>query len=101
MAVRIICIKKDNDIINNPYLAISSFEWINERINVKGITDRSRIHDWIMDGNEGYIIDAEGNRRLLIPAVCPQGNKYVRTVENEADTDELLLLPECDEKYSY
>ena len=101
MAVRIICIKKDDDISNNPYLAIGYFEWINERINVKGITDRCRIHDWVTDGNEAYIIGAEGNRKLLIPAVCPEGNKYVRTVDNEADIDELLLLPQCDENYSY
>ena|ERR1700761_6295441 len=101
MAVRIICIKKDDDISDNPYLAIDYFEWINERINVKGITDRSRIHDWIKDGNEGYIVDSNGNRKPLIPVVCPLGNKYVRTVEDEAKVDELLLLPECDENYSY
>ncbi|MCR8557152.1 DUF3892 domain-containing protein [Mucilaginibacter sp. BJC16-A38] len=97
MAVRIICIKKDEQTDGNPYLAIDHFEWVNERINVNGVTDRSQIHDWIKDGNgEAYIIDANGNKIYLIPAVCPQGNKYVKTVHDEDNTDNLLLLPLCE-----
>jgi hypothetical protein len=99
MAVRIICIKKDEDSNNNPYLAIDHFEWINERINVNGVTERTLIHDWIKEGNgEAYITDAKGNKTYLIPAVCPQGNKYVKTVVDETITDNLLLLPQCEEK---
>ena len=65
MAVRIICIKKDEGITGNPYLAIDYFEWVNERINVNGITDRTQIYDWIKEGNgEAYITDekAEGTK---------------------------------------
>ncbi len=40
MAVRIICIKREKGKYENPYMAIDYLEWINERINVKGITDR-------------------------------------------------------------
>ncbi len=97
MAVRIICIKKDDGISDNPYLAIDYFEWINERINVKGVTDRTLIHDWVKDGNDAYVIDDSGNKLNLIPAVCPKGNKYVKTVTDETLTDLLLLLPECNE----
>jgi len=96
MAVRIICIKKDAGNHENPYVAIDYLEWINERINVKGITDRTKIHDWIKDENgEAYIIDQFGNKTYLIPAVSPQGNKYVKTTVDEALTDCLLLLPDC------
>ena len=99
MAVRIICIKKDEEHNDNPYLAIDYFEWVNERINVNGITERTLIHDWIKDGNgEAYITDTKGNKTYLIPAVCPQGNKYVKTVVDETVTDKLLLLPQCEEK---
>lgn len=98
MAVRIICIKKDEGITGNPYLAIDYFEWVNERINVNDITDRTQIYDWIKEGNgEAYITDEKGNKVYLIPAICPQGNKYVKTVEDESLDDSLLLLPQCDD----
>ena len=99
MAVKIISIKKDAESSDNPYLAIDYFEWINERINVNGVTERTLIHDWIKEGNgEAYITDTKGNKTYLIPAVCPLGNKYVKTVVDETITDELLLLPLCEEK---
>ena len=47
MAVRIICIKKDDGDHENPYVAIDHLEWVNDRIKVNGITDRTKIHDWI------------------------------------------------------
>jgi hypothetical protein len=95
MAVRIICIKKDEGKHENPYIAIEHLEWINERINVKGITDRTKIHDWIKEeSGEAYIIDQYGNKTYLIPEVSPQGNKYVKTGDDEA-IDCLLLLPDC------
>ena len=96
MAVRIICIKKDEGKYENPYVAIDHFEWVNERINVKGVTDRSKIHDWIKnEDGEAYIIDQDGNKIYLIPAICPKGNKYVKTADDAAK-DDLLLLPICD-----
>ena len=97
MAVRILCIKKDEGKYENPYVAIDHFEWINERINVKGITDRSKIHDWIKEEDgEAYIIDEKGDKIHLIPAISPQGHKYVKTVNDETVADGLLLLPVCD-----
>ena len=95
MAVRIVCIKKEEGTYNNPYLAIDYLEWINERINVNGVTDRAKIYDWIKDDNgEAYVIDESGNKQYLIPALCPQGNKYVKTNDDEGQ-DYLLSLPEC------
>lgn len=96
MAVRIICIKKDEGEFENPYIAIDYLEWINERINVKGITDRNKIHDWIKEEQgEAYIIDKAGNKIYLIPATSAGGNKYVKTVKDESATDYLLSLPPC------
>jgi hypothetical protein len=95
MAVRIICIKKDEGNHENPYVAIEHLEWINERINVKGVTDRTKIYDWIKEENgEAYIIDQFGNKTYLIPEVSPQGNKYVKTADDET-VDCLLALPHC------
>jgi hypothetical protein len=95
MAVRILCIKTDDRPHINPYIAIDSLEWVNERINVKGMTERAKLYDWIKDGDgEAYIIDQYGNKTSLIPAVCPDGNKYVKTVTDESEKDQLLALPE-------
>jgi len=95
MAVRIICIKKDKGDYENPYLAIDHLKWINERINVKGVTDRTKIHDWIKDEDgEAYVIDMSGNKIKLVPAISPQGDKYVKTAEDET-VDCLLSLPDC------
>lgn len=96
MAVRIICIKKEDGTFENPYLAIDHFEWINERINVKGVTDRTKIYDWIKnESGEAYIIDEYGKKISLIPAVSPDGNKYVKTT-SDIKKDVLLQLPDCD-----
>ncbi len=96
MAVRILCIKTDNRLHKNPYVAIDSLEWVNERINVKGITERAKLYDWIKnEDGEAYIIDKFGNKTCLIPALCPEGNKYVKTVGYDFDKDILLALPEC------
>ncbi|MDR3697420.1 DUF3892 domain-containing protein [Mucilaginibacter sp.] len=96
MAVRITSIRKDTDPHENPYLAIKFFAWENEWINVPGITDRAGIYDWIKDNRgEAYIKDNNGIRRYLLPAISPLGNKYVKTVADENEQDDLLKLPEC------
>jgi hypothetical protein len=96
MAVRILCIKTDATPHHNPYVAIDSLEWVNERINVKGITERSKLYDWIKnEDGEAYIIDDSGNKSCLIPALCPEGNKYVKTANGNSKQDILLKLPEC------
>ena len=96
MAVRIICIKKDEGNFENPYVAIDHFEWVNERINVKGVTDRTKIYDWIKnEDGEAYVIDQKGNKVRLVPAIGPNGDKYVKTAD-DAKADTLLSLPLCD-----
>lgn len=95
MAVRIISIKKEEGDYENPYVAIDCLEWVNERININGLTDRTKIYDWIKDANgKAYIIDKSGNKTYLVPAISPRGNKYVKTVADETNTDYLLLLPD-------
>jgi len=95
MAIRIICIKRNEGIHENPWLAINYVEWINERVNVNGITEREKIHDWIKDlAGVAYIIDKHGNKVPVEPAVSPKGDKYVKTADDET-IDCLLSLPDC------
>ena len=96
MAVRIICIKRDEGSYENPYVAIDHLEWVNERIKVNGITDRTKIYDWIAyEKGEAYVLNQHGEKAYLIPAISPLGTKYVKTVTDEAREDILLFLPEC------
>jgi hypothetical protein len=95
MAVRIICIKREKSATQNPYLEIDYLEWINERINVKGVTDRIKLHDWLKEEKgEAYIIDEGGNRFNLVAAISAEGDKYVKTSDDEK-ADRLLKLPGC------
>jgi len=95
MSVRILSLKKSAEPNANPYLAIECFEWVNERIKVNGVTDRAEIYDWLNNFNgEAYIIDNEGDKYYLIPAISPDGIKYVKTNSSEKKQDILFQLPE-------
>ena len=95
MAVRIICIKRNKGIYENPWLAINYVEWINEKVNVNGITDRTKIYDWIKElEGEAYVIDKYGKKIPVIPAMSPDGDKDDKTADDET-SDCLLFLPEC------
>lgn len=95
MAVRIVSLKKTNPPDINPYLAIDSFEWVNERINVNGTTDRAKLYDWLKDfRGEAYIINNSGDKYYLIPALSADGKKYVKTNISTKMQDVLFHLPE-------
>lgn len=95
MAVRIVSLKKSIRPDSNPYLAIDSFEWVNEHIKVNGITDRAKLYDWLKDfKGEAYIIDNSGDKYQLIPAISAEGKKYVKTTISTQKQDILFQLPE-------
>lgn len=95
MAVAVICIKTEKFVSQNPYLTIDYLEWINERINVKGVTDRIKLHDWLNEEKgEAYIIDEGGNRFNLAAAINAEGDKYVKTSDDEK-ANRLLKVPTC------
>lgn len=94
MAVKITCIKKDNGFHENRYTAITDLGWINEESNVKGLSTRLQIYDYIKQGGEAYV-SVNNNIARLITAETPRGVKYVKTVSDETLADNLLALPEC------
>jgi len=95
MSVCITCIEKDSGNHENPYIAISSFGWINESTNSKGTSSREQIYDWVVDGGYGYVKDSIGNTARLIAEISPRGTKFVKTVPDDVKSDNLLKLPEC------
>ncbi|PTQ92416.1 uncharacterized protein DUF3892 [Mucilaginibacter yixingensis] len=95
MSVRITCIRKDNSLHDNPYVAISSMNWINEDTHATGSTSREQMYDYVKEGGEAYVKDAAGNKAKLLAKITEKGTKYVKTVADEVASDNLLKLPEC------
>lgn len=95
MSVKITCIKKDNGNHENPYVAISSMNWINEGTQKGGTSTREAIYEFVRDGNEAYVKDSSGNKAILEAKISAKGTKYVKTVANDVESDNLLQLPEC------
>lgn len=96
MPVRITCIRKDNGNHENPYVAISSFGWLNEQTAKQGESDRETMYDWVVNKRgQAYVRDARGNAAYLEGAISPRGTRFLRTVRDDVKSDNLLSLPEC------
>lgn len=96
MSVRITCIRKDHGNHDNPHVAISSVDWVNESTSERGTTSRTEMYDWIKDKNGyAYVRDNQGNEVRVGTAETPRGTKYIRTYRDKVWTDNLLALPEC------
>lgn len=96
MSIKISCIKKDNGNHENPYLAITSLNWLNESDKNTGTISREALYDWIKDKNGiAYVRDSVGNIANLEAHISPKGTKYVKTKADSTTTDNLLKLPEC------
>jgi len=96
MSVRISCIEKDGGNHENPYVAISYLQWINENTSETGRTSRVDMYDFVVNKNgQAYVRDVYGNIAYLMGAISKRGNKYVKTVADETKTDNLLKLDEC------
>ncbi len=97
MTVQIICISKDSGYHENPYTAISNLGWINESTGEKGNSTRLDMYTFVenKDG-DAYVKDPnDGSKVYLIGAISSRGTKYVKTVPNDTEADNLLKLPRC------
>lgn len=96
MAVRITCIKKDGGNHENPYVAITSLNWINETTQAKGTTTREDMYKFVkIDNGQAYVVGTGNVKAYLIGEESPKGTKYVKTKPDHTTTDNLLQLPEC------
>jgi len=94
MAIRITCINKAGGYHENPYVAISDLGWVNETSGETGRATRLEMYDWVNRGGEAYV-QAGTARARVITGVSPSGTKYVKTVADSTQADNLLKLPEC------
>jgi hypothetical protein len=97
MEIRITSIQTDESGHENPYVAISHFRWLNESNDNTGTVSRIALYNWITE-NDGvaYIKDDNENKIKLLAEVSNNGDKYVKTVIDNAAFDILLSLVECD-----
>ena len=96
MAVRITCINKGNGNHDNPHLAITHLNWINEATGNKGRSTRLEIYNFIKDRGQAYVVDVADNSKAYLEALeTAGGTKYIRTKPNDTGRDNLLSLPEC------
>lgn len=93
MAVRITCINKDGGNHENPYVAISHLNWVNDA-GKSGRSTRVAMYEFVEDGGYAYV-QAGVSKARLIGAVSPRGTRYVKTEANSTESDNLLKLPEC------
>lgn len=95
MSVRITCINKDVGDHHDPHEAISHLGWINEFDKETGKSTRVGMVKFIEGGGQAYTKDGFGNVAYLVVYISRAGNKYVKTVADGKETDNLLSLPEC------
>lgn len=95
MAVRITCINKANGQHENPYVAISHLGWVADGTAKVGKSTREEMYDFVVNENGEAYVAAGLTRAGLIGAISPRGTRYVKTVANNTERDNLLELPEC------
>jgi hypothetical protein len=97
MAIRITCINKAGGWHDDPHVAISNLDWVNDTNNNTGKSTRLEIYNWLKENttNSAYVLDRFGNRARLYTRENAGGTKYVQTYADKVWTDNLLSLPEC------
>lgn len=96
MSIKITCINKQQGYHEDPHHAISQLGWLEDGTGKSGKSSRLEIYDWIKDQNGvAYVTDNYGNKAYLITKVSRSGTKFVQTVADGRETNNLLNLPEC------
>jgi hypothetical protein len=70
-------------------------DWINESDNQTGKSTREQVHEWVKQGGQAFVRDAQGNVAYLVAKLSAHGNPFVQTVADDRPTDNLLYLSEC------
>jgi len=94
MGFRITCINKDSGHHENPYVAITHLNWVNDQTGESGRSTRLQMYDFVKRGGDAYV-QAGSARADVLAAVSPHGTKFVKTRADSTQTDNLLKLAEC------
>lgn len=94
MSVRIRCINKDNGDHYDPYLGITHLGWENETTGESGKSTRSAMIEFLENGGNAYVRGVYGTIAWLVVRMR-NGVKYVKTVADGRESNNLLELYEC------
>ncbi|MCX6785139.1 MAG: DUF3892 domain-containing protein [Candidatus Komeilibacteria bacterium] len=94
MSVRITCINKDNGDHYDPHLGITHLGWKDESTGQTGKATRSGMIEFLESNGDAYVKDYLGGIAWLVVRVR-NGIKYVKTVADGKETNNLLALYEC------
>lgn len=92
MAIRILCINKDDRY--NPYESITHIGGKNTDGTKWKLTQDDAI-EGIESGKWSFYVEVLGDRADVIVAISAAGNKYLKTVPDGDEPNNLLSLPEC------
>lgn len=95
MSVKITCINKDNGDHYDPHEAITHLGWINENTSKSGKCSRDDMIRFLEKGYRAYVKDAWGNIAYLVVRISRFGNKFVKTIADGRESNNLLELLEC------
>ena len=95
MSVRITCINKDGGDHYDPHEAITHLGWKNENTSVSGVSTLQEMITFLEAKNMAYVKDARNNIAYLIVRTSRFNNKFVKTVTDDRETNNLLELSEC------
>lgn len=95
MAVRIVCINKDNGDHYDPHEAITHYGWLNENTEKQGKSTRKEMVEFIEDGGQAYVVDRARNKVYCYVRESSKGTKFLQTHSDNRYTNNLLELLEC------
>lgn len=94
MAFRINGIRKPGGAANTA-VAISHYRWIDDGKSEETITDRMTVVSWVEErGIRAYVADG-ANKVWCEVRTNSNGTKFLQTVADGRETNNLLSLPEC------
>jgi hypothetical protein len=91
--VRIHCINKERGNHYDPHEGITRFGWI-DQTDKRGAFTREQMIAYLERGGKAYVRDRYGDTAMLVVR-DRLGRKYVKTVADGRETDNLLFLSEC------
>lgn len=96
MAVKITCINKDNGHHEDPHMAITHLDWLEEATGKHDKCTRMEMVEFIRDKKGvAYVVGGYGLKAYLEVKRSSHGTWFVRTIPDGTTDNNLLKLPEC------